>query len=133
MRAIAWLLRVFCYWFHTILCLALIGLGVVAVRSNVSDMKIDTLPWHGTDLNRWLIGLGVAGLLSVALAITGKLRFLLALWSIYVLAILLSGVFFNSAVTFAGRGDFDNWLLLIAGAALAFVGSLTVPNPRWLR
>ncbi len=131
MRAIAWLLRVFCYFFHTILCLVLIVLGVVAVRSNVSDMKLETLPWQGTELNHWLIGLGVIGLLSVALAITGKLRFLLALWSIYVLAMLLSGVFFNSKVTFAGRQDFDNWLLLIGGAALAFIGSLTIPQARW--
>jgi hypothetical protein len=131
MRAIAWLLRVFCYFFHTILCLVLIVLGVVAVRSNVSDMKLETLPWQGTELNHRLIGLGVIGLLSVALAITGKLRFLLALWSIYVLAILLSGVFFNSKVTFAGRQDFDNWLLLVGGAALAFIGSLTIPQARW--
>jgi hypothetical protein len=131
MRAIAWLLRVFCYSFHTILCLVLIALGVVAVRSNVSDMKIETLPWHGTELNHRLIGLGVVGLLTVALAITGKLRFLLALWSIYVLAILLSGVFFNSTVTFAGREDFDQWLWLIAGAAVAFVGSLSMPSARW--
>jgi|ERR1700722_8089688 hypothetical protein len=131
MRAVAWLLRVFCYFFHTILCLVLIVLGVVAVRSNVSDMKLETLPWQGTELNHRLIGLGVIGLLSVALAITGKLRFLLALWSIYVLAILLSGVFFNSKVTFAGRQDFDNWLLLIGGAVLAFIGSLTIPQARW--
>ena len=131
MRAVAWLLRVFCYSFHTILCVVLIVLGVVAVRSNVSDMKLETLPWQGTELNHRLIGLGVIGLLSVALAITGKLRFLLALWSIYVLALLLSGVFFNSKVTFAGRQDFDNWLLLIGGAVLAFIGSLTIPQARW--
>ena len=130
MRAIAWLLRVFCYLFHTILSLALLGLGVVAVRSDVKDMKLETLPWQGVELNHWLIGLGLVGLLSVILAVTGKLRFLLPLWSIYVLGMLVRGVFFSSTVTFSGRDDFHNWLLLLGGAGLALIGSLTLLGRR---
>src|SRR5580698_7774192 len=130
MRAIAWLLRVFCYLFHTILCLSLMALGIVAVRSGVNDMKLETLPWQGAELNNRLMILGVIGLLTVILAATGKARFLLALWSIYVLGILVRGVFFNSTVTFSGREDFHNWLLLIGGAAIAFIGSLTTPDAR---
>lgn len=130
MRAIAWLLRVFCYLFHTILSLALLGVGVVAVHSNIDDMKLETLPWQGTQLNHMLILLGVIGLLSVILAITGKLRFLLPLWSIYVLGMLVRGVFFSATVTFSGSEDFHNWLWLIAGAALAVIGSLTLLGRR---
>jgi len=130
MRAIAWLLRVFCYLFHTILSLALLALGVVAVHSNVKDMKLETFPWQGTQLNHWLIGLGILGLASVILAVTDRFRFLLALWSIYVLGILLKGVFFSSTVTFSGREDFHNWLLLIGGAAIALIGSLTLLSRR---
>jgi hypothetical protein len=126
MRAIAWLLRVFCYLFHTILSLALLAVGIVAVHSNITDMKLETLPWHGTELNHWLIGLGLLGLLSVLLAVTGKLRFPLPLWSIYVFGMLLRGVFFSSTVTFSGREDFHNWLLLTGGAFLALVGSLSL-------
>ena len=122
MRAIAWLLRVFCYVFHTILSLAMLALGVLAVQSNVTDMKLETLPWTGVELNHWLIGLGVAGLLCVLLAVTGKIRFLLALWSIFALGMILRGVFFNSTVTFSGREDFHNWLLLVSGAVLAAMG-----------
>src|SRR5580698_8215811 len=127
MRAIAWLLRVFCYFFHTILSLVLLGLGVVAVRSNVSDMKLETLPWQGTELNHRLIIMGAIGLFSVILAVSGKFRILLSLWSIYVLGLMVRGVFFNSTVTFSGREDFHNWLLLIGGAVIAFIGSLTSP------
>jgi len=126
MRAIAWLLRVLCYLFHTILSLALLALGVVAIHSNVHDMKLETLPWQGTELNHWLVGLGVVGLVSVLLAITGKLHFLLPLWSIFVLGMMVRGVFFSSNVTFAGHSDFHNWLLLITGAILAMIGSLTL-------
>jgi len=130
MRAIAWLLRVFCYLFHTVFCLALIALGAVAMLSNVDDMKLETVPWQGTQLNHLLIITGVIGLISVVLAVTGKLRFLLPLWSIYVLVMLVRGVFFSSNVTFSGREDFHNWLWLIGAAALAAIGSLTLLGKR---
>jgi hypothetical protein len=129
MRAIAWLLRVFCYLFHTILSLTLIGLGAVAVLSNVTDMKLETLPWQGSELNSRLIVMGAIGLVCVILAAMGKLRFLLALWSIFVLGMLVRGVFFSN-VTFSGPDDFHSWLWLIAGAVVALIGSLTSPARR---
>jgi hypothetical protein len=126
MRAIAWLLRVFCYLFHTMISVALLGLGVVGMASGGQQMKLEMLPWQGSELTYWLIGLGVVGLLSVILAVTSKVRFLLPLWSIYVLGMLIKGVFLTSAVSFEGREDFHNWLLLIVGAVLALIGSLTL-------
>jgi hypothetical protein len=130
MRAIAWLLRVFCYLFHTILSLALLALGSVAILSAGQGVKLETLPWQGAELSHWLIGLGIAGLLSVLLAVTGKLRILLPLWSIFVLGMLVKGVFLSSTVSFDGPSDFHNWLLLVAGAALALIGSFTVFSRR---
>jgi hypothetical protein len=130
MRAIAWLLRVFCYLFHTILSLALLALGGVAILSGAEHMKVETLPWEGTQLNHWLVGLGIVGLVSVFLAVTGKLRFLLPLWSIYVLGMLIKGAFFTPAVSFDGQDDFHNWVLLIGCAALAASGSLTLLGRR---
>jgi hypothetical protein len=130
MRAIAWLLRIFCYLFHTILSLALVALGVVAVHSGVTDMKLETLPWQGAELNHWLIGLGMLGVLSVIFAVTDTFRFLLPLWSLAVLGMLVKGVFFTSAVTFSGREDFHNWLLLITGAVIALIGSLSLLGDR---
>src|ERR1700692_961620 len=105
MRAIAWLLRVFCYLYHTILSLALLALGSVAVLSHAEHMKLETLPWQGVELNHWLIGLGIAGLLSVFLAITDRIRFLLPLWSVYVLWMLGKAVFLSPAVSFDGPHD----------------------------
>jgi hypothetical protein len=130
MRAIAWLLRVFCYFFHTILSLSLLALGSVAVLSRGQHIKLEMLPWQGIELDHWLVGLGIAGLLSVLLAITGKLRFLLPLWSIYVLGMLVKGLFLSPAVSFDGANDFHNWLWLTAGAALALIGSFTLLNSR---
>jgi hypothetical protein len=130
MRAIAWLLRVFCYLFHTVLSFALLALGSVAILSGGQNIRLETLPWQGVDLSHWLIGLGIAGLLSVLLALTGKLRILLPLWSIFVLAMLVKGVFLSSTVSFDGPSDFHNWLLLVGGAVLALIGSFTVFSRR---
>jgi hypothetical protein len=130
MRAIAWLLRVFCYLFHTMISVALLGLGVVGMASGGQQMKLEMLPWQGEELTHWLIGLGAAGLVSVILAVTGNVRFLLPLWSIYVLGMLIKGVFLTPTVSFEGREDFHNWLLLICGAVLALVGSFTLLGRR---
>jgi hypothetical protein len=130
MRAIAWLLRVFCYLFHTMISVALLALGVVGMASDAQHMKVEMLPWQGMEMAHWLVGLGAAGLLSVVLAVTGKLRFLLPLWSIYVLGMLVKGVFLTPAVGFDGPGDFHNWLWLTGGAALALIGSFTLLGRR---
>lgn len=129
MRAIAWLLRVFCYLFHTLLSIVLIALGVVASASHVQNMKLEILPWEGVKLNHMLIILGLAGLASVILAMTTRvLKVFLELWSIYVVGMLIAGVFVSPNVTFHGQQDFHNWLWLIAGAVLAQIGSVTRPR-----
>ena len=130
MRAIAWLLRVFCYLFHTFISVALLALGGVAILSSEQHMKFPLLPWEGTTLNHWLLILGASGLVSVILAATGRLRFLLVLWSIYVVAILVKGIFLSSSVTFEGQSDFHNWLWLTAGAVLAMLGSFMLFDRR---
>jgi len=130
MRAIAWLLRVFCYMFHSILSLALLALGGVAVLSDAQHMKVQTLPWEGTQLNHWLVGLGIVGLISVFLALTDRLHVLLPLWSIYVVGMLVKSVFLTPTVTFDGQSDFHNWLWLLGSAVLALLGSFTVLGRR---
>src|SRR5258708_36603501 len=93
-------------------------------------LKLEMLPWKGNQFSDWLIALGIMGLLSVILAVAGKLRFLLPLWSFYVLGMLLKGVFLTPNVTFAGQSDFRNWLWLICGAALAMSGGISLMGER---
>lgn len=128
MRAIAWLLRAFCCLFHAILSLVLIALGVVASASHVQDMKLEILPWEGAKLNHMLIILGIVGLVCVILAMTTRvLQFPIELWSIYVVAMLIRGIFMSPNVTFQGQEDFHNWLWLLGGAVLALIGSMLRP------
>lgn len=126
MRALAWLLRVFAYLYHLALSLALLVLGSVAMLSDSSNLKLEMLPWRGRALNHWLAGLGVAGLASVILAITGRFRYLFPLWSLIVLGMLVRGLYLSPAFTFSGPDQFHTSLWVTAGAAVALAGSLTV-------
>ena len=130
MRAIGWLLRVFAYVYHLVISLVLIALGAVGVLSSGQQLKLDMMPWHGSELNGWLLGLGAAGLLSVILAATGKFRFLFPLWSLYVLFLMVRGLFLSPAFTFSGPDQFHTALWLTGGAVLALIGSLTVLGRR---
>ena len=125
MKAISWFLRVFCYLFETGISLALLLFGGLALLGGAASMKLETIPWwQGTALNYWLVGLGIFGLLCVGLAILGKFRILIALWSLAVLVVLLRDVFVLPSVTFAGQSDFHDWLLITAGAAVAALGGM---------
>ena len=130
MRAIGWLLRVFAYIFHTLLSLALVAVGGVAILSGGGTLKIEMLPWQGPMLATWMVCLGTIGLLSVAIAVLGRFRILFTLWAFVALVLLVRGVFFAAGVTFSGPEDFHDALWMLAGALLAFLGSLTrPPNP----
>ena len=127
MRAIGWLLRVFAYIFHTILSLALVAVGGVAILSGGGALKIEMLPWQGPMLATWMVCLGVIGLLSIAIALLGRFSFLFTLWAFMTLALLVRGIFFAAGVTFSGPEDFHDALWMLAGALVAFLGSLTRP------
>jgi hypothetical protein len=127
LKAIGWLLRAFAYLFHTVLSAALIAIGGVALITGPGTLRIEMLPWQGSQLATWMTCLGVIGLLSVLMAMLGKFRYVFTLWAFAVLVMLIRGVFFASGVSFAGSESFQNALWLIAGALVAFLGSLTKP------
>jgi hypothetical protein len=127
MKVIGTLLRVLGYIFHTLLTLALLAVGLVDMLSDGAKLRIEMLPWQGDALARWMVGLGLLGLVSVVLAMLGRLRGLYILWCLFVLVMWVRGVFFASGVTFADAGQFQMNLWAILVALLAFLGSLTRP------
>ena len=122
------ILRVYSYLFHLVLCLFLLGVSIVAMTSP-STLKLSMLPWSGADLTTWLLWGSLAGILSVILAITGVFRFLFPIWALVVLVLMFQG-FILKPYTFEGKPDFYNVLLLIGGALLAFLASLTLLGAR---
>jgi hypothetical protein len=118
------LLRVYSYLYHLVLCLFLMGVAVVAITSP-SKLNLTMLPWSGSDLTTWLLWGGLAGLISIILAVTGVFRFLFPLWTLAVLLLMVQG-FLIKPYTFEDKTSFYNVLWILAGALLAFLASLTL-------
>ena len=125
----ALILRLFSYVYHVILSLGLLALGAVALLSDTNNLRLEMLPWTGIELNYWLVGMGLFGLLSVLLAVTGKFRLLFPLWSFFVLVMMVRG-YLILPYTFEGEDHFYRILALIAGALIAFLASLTALRPK---
>ena len=116
------LLRIYSYLYHTALALLLVGMSLVAVASRSHSLQLGMLPWKGRELTYWLLGVGLAGLLSVFLALIGKLRFLFLLYAIGIFAMMLRG-YFLGVYGFSGKDEFRFAVLLTAGALLAVFGA----------
>jgi hypothetical protein len=124
MGIVAALLRIFSYLFHLMLSGFLLGVASLAALSGQHNLRLEMLPWTGADLTWWLIALGLFGLLTVILAVFGKLRILFTIWCLTALVLMVRGYFF-SPYTFSGPEEFQFAMLLSFAALLAFLGSLT--------
>jgi hypothetical protein len=129
--AIGWLLRLYSYLFHLILSLFLIGISIVAISSGKA-LTLKMLPWEGDSLNRWIMGLGIVGLICVFLAVTGIFRWIFPLWTLFVFGMMLRG-FFLTPYDFGGESNFKGAAWLTFGAFGAFLSSLAVLDRRTKR
>ena len=115
------IVKLYSYAFHLVLALFMTGLAVMAFSTGTHNLRLDILPWSGMTLSWWLLGLGLAGLLAIALAVLGTLRVLFLVWTVVVVGLLVRGFFFSPYV-FGGWEGFRMVLLLLAGAGLAAIG-----------
>jgi hypothetical protein len=126
---LAAVLRVYSYLYHLILSVFLLGISGIVLASGNHNLQMPMLPWEGDQLTQWLFWGSLLGLLSVILAVTGLFRYLFPLWTLVVLVMMARG-FLIGPYHFGGPDSFYRTLLLIFGALLAFVGSLTVFRTR---
>lgn len=113
------IVRLFSYAFHLLLSLAALGVGLVAALSDNTTFQFEFLPWSGKELQNWLIVMGAIGLVSVALAFKGKVKFLFLAWSVVAAAMIARGIFL-SGYRFDGESEFK-WALGLLGCALVSV------------
>jgi hypothetical protein len=117
-------MKYFAWAYHTLLALLVVGIACVLLISGGSNVQFRMLPMFSSAYALyWVLGLGLFGLLSVGLAVTGKLRALLALHSLIALVVLIWG-YFLGPYNFAGPGEAQTALYLCLGALLALFGSL---------
>lgn len=121
----ATLLRLYSYLYHAILCLFLLGLSIVATVSDQHTLRLEMLPWTGEELTRWILWGSIAGLIALMLAITRTFKYLFPFWTLLVAIMMVRG-FLLTPYSFHGKEQFYWILALIAGAIVAFLGSLTL-------
>jgi len=116
------LLRIYSYLYHTALALLLLGIAIVAIASSSHSLQLGMLPWKGRELTYWLLGVALAGLLSILLALMGKLRFLFLLYAVAIFGMMLRG-YFLGGYAFSGKDEFRFAIYLTTGALLAIFGA----------
>lgn len=121
MQAVRALLRFFSYLFHFALGLFLLGVAGLALGSGPQMLHLGMLPWAGETLAYILLFGALLGLLSLALAVTGKTPLLFFVWSLAVAVLLLKGYFF-SGYRFA-PGGVRTGLELLGASWLALIGA----------
>ena len=115
------ILRIYSYLYTVALALLLLGIGVVAAATS-THLKLEMLPWQHSALTYWVLLTGLVGLVSVALALAGKLRFLFLLYALAVFGLMFRG-YFLTGYTFRGKDEFRFAIWLTVGALLAIFGA----------
>lgn len=124
MKAFGFVLRAYSYLFHFVLSLFLLGLWVVSASSH-SKLRLGMLPFKEENTLTAVLVLGLVGLISVILAVTGIFRYMFPLWTA-VVAYLMAKGFFLSAYSFGSADSFRTAVWLFAGALIALLGGLLV-------
>jgi len=116
------LVRCYSYLYHLALAMFLLGLSLVATFSHSHTLNLGMLPWKGVRLTCWLFGASLLGMLSILLALTGKLRFAFLLYALAVFGMMFRG-YFVSGYSFRGKDEFRMAMWLTAGALVAIFGA----------
>jgi hypothetical protein len=128
LRAFGLLLRLYSYLFLLAVSLFFLGLGVVSAATS-TPLHLDSVGLKPENATAAMFLLGLAGLLSIALAITRVFKYLFPVWAAVAFWLIVKGLFL-SAATFAGPASFRWAIALALGAVGAFFGALWTLNPR---
>ena len=121
MEVIKALLSFLGYVFHGLLCLILFAMSGLAMAAGAQTLQLGMLPLTGSTLLYAVFFGALFGLVTVILAIQGRLRPLFFVWSLVVMLLLLKGYIF-SGYRF-NPGEFPMAMCLIVGSMIALIGS----------
>lgn len=116
------ILRGYSYIYHLSISVVLLALALIACASGNFNLKQEMLPWTGIELFYWMLGLGLAGTLSVILAFVGKIRVLFLIWAVAVVIGLTRGFLFGG-MRFENADSFRNSLLFLGAGLIALLGA----------
>ena len=122
MAVVTAILRFLSYLYHGLFAFVLLALGgLVTLAGGADSLHLLMVPWTGKTLLWVLILSGLFGLLTVLLAIRGKLRPLFFLWALVVTVYLVKG-YFLGGYRFS-PGEFSGVVYLTLGSFVALLGA----------
>ena len=121
MAALKAVVCAYSYIFHFVLALFLAAVGGLALGTTPQSLHLEMLPWTGTTLASVVFFGAILGLVSILLAVSGRLRVLFFLWALIVTVMMLKGYFF-SGYRFE-PGNVRTAVYLVAGCLLALPGA----------
>lgn len=125
MKVLAMLLRFFSYLFSLLLGLFLSGVSLVLMIGGTANYKFDMLPWFkGSAALYALLALGIVGVASAVLAVLGKVKPLLVVFTLVSLVLFVYGFFISPIYRFYGAAQAKSVAWISFAALGAFVGAL---------
>ena len=121
MSVVAAIMRVFSYLFHAVLALFLLAVSGLALATRAESLRLEMLPWTGSTLALYVFLGSLLGLITVFLAVWGKLRPIFFLWSLVVVVFAIRGYVFSSYRFAPGEWKIAAWVM--AGSLIALVGA----------
>ena len=121
------LLRIFSYLFGGLLALFLLATSTISLLSG-GELNLNFLPWTGKTLSYWLLGLAFLGLVTVILAIGGRMRFLFFLWCLGALVLVVKGMFVSLYRFTGGAVTVRQAFWLTLALLFATIGSFPWPK-----
>ena len=122
------LLRAYANLFHLVITGAMGLLGFIGYLSATTNLKLEFLPWTGSELITGLLLSGALGILAVILNVFRWFPWMLPVNSL-LLAIVLYRGFFWLPFKFNGWDDFYWAAALVAGAVGAFLSAAVEFRP----
>jgi len=114
------IMRTFGYLYHFVLGLFLLVVGALGLFSASSRLQMPLLPWEAPTLGYVLFFGSLVGLISLALAVTGKLQLPFRLWTVVVFLVMAYAYLLTA---YPIGGSTTNVMLLLLGALVAALGS----------
>jgi phosphoglycerol transferase MdoB-like AlkP superfamily enzyme len=120
-------LRYFSYAFDALFVFILMAISVVWMVSGPLTLNFYLLPWEGQALVYSLIGLALAGVFVLLMAVRGKMQWLFLSWSVLLLLLIVRYFFFSPYSFTPDTGNYKTALLIVLCAMVAVVGSWMKP------
>jgi hypothetical protein len=117
------LLRFYSYAFHALFAFIALAVAVVSLVSGPLTVNFYLLPWSDKALVLPLIGLALAGVVVLLLAVRGKTQGLFLAWSVLLLALTVRFFFFTRFSFTPSTGDYRVALYIILAAMIAVLGA----------